>query len=127
MLALATLLNGAGFGIYAFAGRTVGVWLFGVVLWTAGEILMAPVNSSIVADMAPDHQRGRYQGAYAMSFAAAWIVAPLAGGLGLSALGTRWFWGLCFALGVVTAVLQFVIAPARRRRMLELHGKALTD
>lgn len=127
VLATASLLIGAGFGVYAFAGERVSVWLLGVVLWTAGEILMSPVNSSIVADMSPDHQRGRYQGAYAMAWSVAWIVAPLAGGHGPTGLGTKAFWGACFVIGVVTALLQLAIAPARRRRMLELHGKALSD
>lgn len=128
VLALAALLNGAGYGVYAFAANAMWIWVFGVVLWTAGEILMAPVNSSIVADLAPDDQRGRYQGAYAMAWAVAWIVAPALGGFGLVRLGSAWFWLGCFVVGIATCVLQFVIAPARRKRMLELHGdKAMAD
>ena len=127
ILALAAVLTGAGFGVYGFASEGMSIWIVGVVLWTAGEILMAPVNSSIVADLAPGHQRGRYQGAYAMSYAVAWIVAPALGGFGLTRLGHGGFWASCFVVGLVTAALQFVIAPARRRRMLELHGRADTD
>ena len=64
-LIVASVLTGLGFGLMAFAHTLLGV-MGTVVVWTAGEMLFAPVNSAIVAEAAPAHLRGRYQGAFSL-------------------------------------------------------------
>jgi MFS family permease len=39
-----------------------------VLIWTLGEIIYAPVASAYVADIAPEHLRGRYQGAWGLTW-----------------------------------------------------------
>jgi dipeptide/tripeptide permease len=39
-----------------------------VLIWTLGEIIYAPVASACVADIAPKHLRGRYQGAWVLTW-----------------------------------------------------------
>ena len=65
---MAALLIGTGFGMYAIPG-TAAWYAAGIAVWTMGEILTSPTSSSIVADLAPTHLRGRYQGVF-MSFVA---------------------------------------------------------
>ena len=68
VMALASLLIGLGFSVNAFA-RTSTTYAAGIVVWTLGEILMMPVASSLVIDLAPPQARGGYLGAYGLLFA----------------------------------------------------------
>lgn len=115
-LALGALLTGAGFGLYAWV-RSLAGFAAGAAVWTLGEILMSPVNSSIVADLAPEAQRARYQGAYNMAWASAVLVGPAAGSWVLENWGRAVLWGGCLLLGTAAAVLHLLLVPARRARL----------
>ena len=65
VLALASLAIGVGFGLNAWVGTALG-YAGAIPVWTIGEILFAPASTSLVADLAPAHLRGRYQGAFAV-------------------------------------------------------------
>lgn len=127
VLAAAAALIGVGYGVYAFAGGTLWVWMFGMAILTFGEILMAPVNSTVVADLSPMEMRGRYQAAYNMAWSFSWIVSPAVGTLVLKHAGSVTLWVGCAVVGFIAAGLQLAIGPARRRRVLELHGEAKLD
>jgi MFS family permease len=62
VLTLGSLLVGLGFALNAVANDLPELALT-VLIWTLGEIIYAPVASAYVADIAPEHLRGRYQGA----------------------------------------------------------------
>jgi MFS family permease len=123
VLAFAALVIGAGFGIYALPGSAA--WYgFGVAIWTFGEIAMSPTSSAIVADLAPTHARGRYQGVFMMSFGLAGFVAPTAGALILARRGAPTLWVGCFALGAFVALGHLAIAEARLRRLERVRAAA---
>jgi MFS family permease len=121
VLAVAALLVGGGFGLTGLAS-TWQLYLLSIVIWTFGEIIMMPVNSTIVADLAPAHLRGRYQGAFALSWAGAQSFGPILGGLVMGRLGAGYLWGGCALVGAVIAGLHLVIAGPRRRRVQALLG-----
>jgi MFS family permease len=98
------LLVGAGFASHALA-TTAATWTLGVLLWTLGEIVIAPRISAIVADLAPPHLRGSYQGALQFSHATAAFLGPLGGGWLLSHLGASFVWSACGAAGLLAAGL----------------------
>ncbi|MGY0024927.1 MDR family MFS transporter [Streptomyces sp. cg35] len=102
LLAVSSLLIGYGFALTAFAG-SLAAYALTVVVWTLGEMINAPTQSGLVARLAPAEGRGRYQGVYTMSWSAAALVAPLAGGWVLDSAGAGWLWAGCAALGTVTA------------------------
>jgi MFS family permease len=116
LLAASAVLFGLGFGTNAFA-RTTPAYAAGVALWTVGEVLAFPVANAIVADLAPVHLRGRYQGAFTMSWGVAFTVSPLVAGEVLSRLGAPALWAGCLAVGLAVAAGHLAIAPARRRRL----------
>jgi MFS family permease len=116
VLAAAALLTGTGFGMYAFASSAAW-YAAGVVLFTLGEIAATPATSSIVADLAPSHMRGRYQGVFLLSWGLATFLAPSIGAELLARAGSAALWGGCFALGVLVALGHLAIANARRRRL----------
>ncbi len=122
VLAVASVLTGIGFGLYSVTTSAWG-YALGVVFWTLGEIASAPAGSSIVADLAPSHLRGRYQGVYAMSWGIGALVGPGTGAYLMDRVGERPLWLGCLALGLIAAVGHLAIGPARRRRMLELRAK----
>jgi MFS family permease len=78
MIAFGAVLVGLGFAELSFIKAVPGLLLM-VVIWTAGEIVESPATSAFVADRAPPHARGRYQGALGMMYASAAVVGPLVG------------------------------------------------
>jgi MFS family permease len=83
-------------------------------------MLNSPSNSTLLADLSPEHMRGRYQGVFSLSWQGAAALTPLLGGLVQQHLGTRWLWLGCAAIGVVVAAAQAVSGPSRERRSAEL-------
>lgn len=118
VLSVGALATGAGFGLF---GLAYGPALFavGIVVFTVGEIMMAPVNPTVVSDLAPPSLRGSYQGAFQLSWGASALVAPTVGTQLLGRFGGRALWGGCLLVGILVAVGQQAIADARRRRLVE--------
>jgi MFS family permease len=111
-MALGLALLGLGFGITGFAASPA-ILALAVVVWTLGEIAYLPVAGAYVADVAPDHMRGRYQGAWGATFGVAYVLGP--------ALGTAFYsvsplglWMSCIALGGLAAILVLT-GPAANR------------
>lgn len=115
VLASAFAFVGAGYAILSVAG-VMAVYLVAAVVWTFGQMLAAPANASIMAELAPPQLRGRYQGVFYLVFPAAAFLAPAVGGWSLQTLGS-WHWIICGALGVAGAVGHLLAAGARERRV----------
>jgi MFS family permease len=115
VLACGTTLIGLGFGLTAFAHSSLS-YTTTVVFWSLGEIAVLPVSAAVVADLAPPALRGTYQGAYNISWAFSWILAPILGTQGLANLG-RGLWGGCLAVSIAVAAGHLAIAGARTRRL----------
>ncbi len=110
-IAAGFLLFALGFGWNAFA-NTLPMLALGVVLWSIGEILALPILAAHVADLAPEHMRGRYQAAFNLTFATGFTLGP-AVGTALWAASPRGIWIACFAADAAAAAL--VLASGRRR------------
>ncbi|MBG0566911.1 MDR family MFS transporter [Actinoplanes aureus] len=115
VLALATLIIGAGFGLVAVAEAP---WMYAVtvVIWTLGEMLQSPSNANTVAALSPPALRGRYQGLNSLTWSIGTALAPILGGLVLQKGGDVVLWVGCFVLCAAAAVGQFFAGPARARR-----------
>jgi len=103
VIATGMLLIGAGFGLTALA-HTFPLLAVTVLIWTLGEIVGAPVASAYVANIAPPHLRGRYQGAWGMTWGLAFILGPALGAR-LFSWSPAGFWMICAALGILAAGL----------------------
>ena len=90
VLTFGILLTGLGFGATALASTTL-TYAACAVFWTLGEIVIQSVGVAIVAELAPSHLRGRYNGAYGTAAGLAAFVAPL-GGTQLLVLGAPVLW-----------------------------------
>jgi MFS family permease len=109
VLALGSLLVGLGFALNAFANDLPELALT-VMIWTLGEIIYAPVASAYVADIAPEHLRGRYQGAWGMTWGLAFVLAP-ALGAAVFAWSPDALWLVCGLLGAAAAALLVMPWP----------------
>jgi len=121
ILATGAALTGLGFGFNALAG-TAPLYALSVAIWTLGEIIMSPANSSVVADLAPPAMRGRYQGAFSLAWSFSMLAAPVLGSMVLAHAGRLWLWGGCAVVGLAAALGHLAIAPARRARVAQLLG-----
>jgi MFS family permease len=104
-----------GIGIEGLTPTLLG-YALPVIVWTTGEILINSVAPAIVADLAPDRLRARYQAVFGSAFSAALVIAPAAGPALLQAAGGRALWSACAALGLAAAAGQLVLGPAVARR-----------
>jgi MFS family permease len=112
VIAAGVLLTGIGFGTTALATSAPALAAT-VVVWTLGEVTAAPVSSAYVADISPPHMRGRYAGAFGMSFSLALILGPAAG-TAIYAASPDALWGGCVVIGALAAALM--LSPASRPR-----------
>jgi MFS family permease len=116
VLALAAVLSGAGWGMNALA-RSTGGFALAIVVWTVGEIANNPTGATLVAELAPAHLRGRYQGAYGMSWALASAIGPAAGAAALGAWGSSALWAGCLAVNLLVAAGHLAAASPRRAKL----------
>jgi MFS family permease len=112
VLAIGSVLVGLGFALNAIADDRPELALT-VLIWTLGEIIYAPVASAYVADIAPEHLRGRYQGAWGLTWGLAFMLGP-----GIGAAVFAWsadaLWLGCGLLGLLSAILLMVGRPRTR-------------
>jgi len=116
MVAVGGLFVGLGFATLVVFHSVPGLMVM-VVVWTFGEIVESPSTSAFVADRAPEHQRGRYQGALGMMYAGAAVFGPLIG-TNVYGVSPNALWAGCGAIGVVGALcaLEAGRHPAPMRR-----------
>ena len=115
LLLVSMLLQGAGFGMTAFAD-SMATHIAAITVWTLGEILHAGQLGALVAALAPAQLRGRYMGTFGFSFGAAAFIAPALGTQVLSRAGEGTLWGGCFALCAAAGVGMLLVARAAERR-----------
>lgn len=116
VLSFALALIGIGYAVVAVAG-VAWVYLAAAATWTTGQMLAAPANASIIAQLAPWDMRARYQGVFNLVFPGAFALAPAIGGWSLEMVGS-WHWIACGALGLAVAWGHLRAEPARARRRL---------
>jgi MFS family permease len=110
-MVVSSLLIGFGLGVLVLRDHSVGVYVISAVVWSLGEIAMASILPSVVADFAPSHLRGSYQGAYQVAWGGGCLFAPIAGSFVLAHFGSTTLWGGCIAAGIVVALGFSAVIP----------------
>jgi MFS family permease len=100
-------------------GGSVGIFALSITIWTVGEIGNTPIASALVAQLAPAHLRGRYQGVYQIAWSGSSVLAPLTGGAAFAAFGGTPVWLACAAIPVVSAAGLIRLAPALTGRVAQ--------
>lgn len=123
---VAVSLVALGFGAIGFAPGVF--WLAGAVaIWTLGEMIGAPAQATIVADLSRPTVRARYQGVASLSFTLSGFIAPVLGGILIDRVGDRAVWLADLALGAAVVAGHVLAGPARERRAAELREAPVAE
>ena len=113
--AVASVLVAAGVGLTGTA-HTTGGYVLTVVVWSAGEVCAGGIATSVVADLAPEDARARYQAALNWARGVARFLALGVGPALYAAAGPGALWWSVTAVGLTGAVGALLIRPALTRR-----------
>jgi MFS family permease len=102
----------------ASTGMAHDVWSYGgtVALWSIGEAATGGIAGAIVASLAPDDARGRYQGTYQWTWGIARFIALGAGTAVYATAGPAVVWWFSAIAGVGAALGVAALGPAIARR-----------
>jgi EmrB/QacA subfamily drug resistance transporter len=89
--------------------------IFRAIQGIGGGGLMVGAQT-IVGDVVPPRERGRYQGFFGGVFGVASVVGPLIGGFFVDTLSWRWVFYVNIPVGIVALIVVAVVLPAGRRR-----------
>jgi len=115
LIAFGYLLTAIGFGATGIVDAPVMLAL-SVLVWTAGEIIYAPLVPALITDLADPSLRARYLGAQAATHSLAIIVGSPLGGVVFAHWGPAALWGGAFALASVSAAALFASSSWIERR-----------
>ena len=121
------LVYALGAGSVALMTGFTGFWLSMVIL-TLGELILIPIASKYVADIAPEDLRGRYMSLYWFGWGVSRTLAPLIGGYLNDNISPRsiWIGGLLFGL-TSTFGLIFLNSLTNARTALQTQPKLDTN
>jgi MFS family permease len=113
VMALGLVLLAVGVGATGVAdGRSALIAT--VLVWTLAEMIYTPVATAYPGMLAPEHLRGRYQGAEGIAITIAQTAGPALGGL-LYGLNADSHWVVCTLVAVLGAGLILATRPAGGR------------
>ncbi len=101
MMALATLLYGIGFSMVGFVDQ---YWMFMVAMAviTLGEMVHIPTSSGLIANLAPEDKRGRYNAFAGLSWGVPNIFSTFFAGLVMDNLNPDLVWTIAGGICLIT-------------------------
>jgi len=101
MMALATLLYGIGFSMIGFVDQ---YWMFmiAMAIITLGEMVHIPTSSGLIANLAPEDKRGRYNAFANLSWGVPNIFSTFFAGLVMDNLNPNLVWTIAGIICLVT-------------------------
>ncbi len=109
------------------SGFSVNFWMLiaGRAIQGLGMGTIMPLSQTIIGDIIPPRQRGKYQGFMGAVFGVTSVAGPLAGGLITDNLGWRWNFFATIPLGIVALffVMRFLQLPhVQRKAVVDVWG-----
>lgn len=103
-----SLLFFIGYSLLGFADSFLGIMLF-VTIFTFGEMLAGPTGNTIISNMSPKGQYGRYQGLYGLVTTTGWSLGPFIGGICIDQIDNVKFLWLFLASFALMASIGFLL------------------
>ncbi|MGW0121254.1 MFS transporter [Streptomyces sp. NPDC003327] len=104
-----------GVALTGLADGVVGYTL-SVVVWSLGEVVVAGIAATIVANLAPAHARGRYQGAFSWTWGVARFAALSLGVTAYTQLGPSTLWWTALTAGLLASAATLTLTTRIQRR-----------
>jgi MFS family permease len=111
MLALASLFFMVGLVMYGLVS-SFALFMVAMLLITVGEMIVMPVSQAMVANLSPEHMRGRYMAFFSLSWLVPATLGPSGGGLILDNYNPNLVWYLCGVFCLV-AIGMFLLLNQR--------------
>lgn len=102
--ALGVVVAGLGFGLTGLVLHW-SWFLFTLLLWTAGEILVSPQQQAFIADWSPPNARGRYMSLFQATWSLGFALNPLIFVPLHARLGDRLFWPVMLVVALPGAAV----------------------
>ena len=105
---------------FGFALLPISIWkslaFVYLLIWTTGEMIIFPTALGIVANQAPESNRGEVMGIYHTLFSLSHILAPVLGSLIYAAWSPEILWAISGLIGIVIS-LGFYFLPNIARKL----------
>jgi predicted MFS family arabinose efflux permease len=108
---IASVLIGLGFGLHGLWHSHIG-YVCSVAVWTLGEVVIAPLGTSLMAVWARPEEQGAYQAAYFFAWNLGLAVGAPVGLWELENLGSEIFWSSTCAVALVVAIGHVALAKS---------------
>ena len=119
-----------GAGLWLSAAAAAAVIVVGGGVFAIGECLQGPTQQALIAELAPDHLRGRYMALSTSSWSIGWIAGPALGAFVLQ-LEPLVLWpaaaAVCLAAGAGSLLLERRLPKAVRRTPTPATTRAFTS
>lgn len=125
IMAAGSLLYALGFAMYGFVS-TFMLFVTAMVIITIGEMIVSPIQQSLVASFAPEHMRGRYMAVSGLTWSMAFTVGPYFAGLILDGPNPNLLWIVCGFIGLL-ATLGFATLNKTHHSKTQVPQPAATD
>ncbi|WP_329496208.1 MFS transporter [Kitasatospora herbaricolor] len=106
--AAGSVLIAVGVALTGLADSIAGFAL-SVVVWSLGEAVVAGIAAAVVANLAPEHARGRYQGAFSWTWGLARFAALTLGVTLYTGLGANALWWIALLGGLLSSAATFAL------------------
>lgn len=103
VIAIGALFYVVGFGMYGFVSA-VYLFFIAMIIITIGEMIVTPIQQTVVAKFAPEEKRGRYMAVFGFHWAIPSLFGILLAGLVMDYIGPNWVWFFAGILSFVSVV-----------------------
>jgi MFS family permease len=110
-MACGYVLIALGFGLNMIV-TSVPALALAILVFTLGEMTSIAIGNAYIADLAPENMRGRYMGAYGITWSVALIFGP-ALGMFLLEKSAVFLWAACALSALIGALV--ILLPARAK------------
>ncbi len=126
VIAIGTLFYVIGFGMYGFISA-VYLFFIAMIIITIGEMIVTPIQQTVVAKFAPEDKRARYMAMFGFHWAIPNLFGVLLAGLVWDNIGPNWVWYFAGILSFISVVGFWSLNGVAQKRFKKEEGPLKED
>ena len=126
VIAIGALFYVVGFGMYGFISA-VYLFFIAMIIITIGEMIVTPIQQTVVAKFAPEDKRARYMAMFGFHWAIPNLFGVLLAGLVWDNIGPNWVWYFAGILSFFSVVGFWSLNRAAQKRFSKEEGPLKED